>query len=94
MRGPLVYCFEGKDNENDVLSVSLKENSAFTPEEITDSIIGKTVMLKLEAEKTLSGKELYSCKKPESLPCTLKAIPYYLWGNRGENQMRVWMDEI
>lgn len=93
MRGPLVYCFEGKDNENDVLSVSLKENSAFTPEEITDSIIGKTVMLKLEAEKTLSGKELYSCKKPESLPCTLKAIPYYLWGNRGENQMRVFLPQ-
>lgn len=93
MRGPLVYCFEGKDNENDVLSVSLKENSTVKAEEFTDSIIGRTVMLKLEAEKTLSGKELYSCKKPESVPCTLKAIPYYLWGNRGENQMRVFLPQ-
>ncbi|MFR6169393.1 MAG: hypothetical protein ACLUKE_14885 [Blautia wexlerae] len=22
---------------------------------------------------------------------TLTAVPYYTWGNRGENQMRVWM---
>ena len=28
--------------------------------------------------------------KPEEIT----AIPYYAWGNRGLNQMRVWMHEI
>jgi DUF1680 family protein len=24
-------------------------------------------------------------------PVTIKAIPYYLWGNRGEGEMIVWI---
>ncbi|MFQ9934518.1 MAG: hypothetical protein ACLRVQ_08845 [Lachnospiraceae bacterium] len=27
------------------------------------------------------------------MPCTLKAVPYYTWGNRGLSQMRVWINE-
>ena len=36
---------------------------------------------------------LYSEEKPDYQPHELTAIPYYLWGNRGVNQMRVWMLE-
>ena len=33
----------------------------------------------------------YVGKNEERTLTTLTAVPYYTWGNRGENQMRVWM---
>ena len=38
--------------------------------------------------------KLYSDKAPQMEDVTLRAIPYFAWGNRGLNQMRVWMHEI
>ena len=94
MRGPLVYCFEGVDNDKDILSLSLKRNALIKEKTITDATLGKTVMLEIEGYKAECEDTLYSENEPTYTPCTLKAIPYYLWGNRGENQMRVWMNLI
>ena len=91
MRGPLVYCFEGKDNENDVLSLSLVEDGKITVRPYDKTLLGGTVVLEAEAVRTVTGNELYSMEQPKYLPCTAVAVPYYTWGNRGENQMRVWM---
>lgn len=91
MRGPLVYCFEGADNDGDILSLRLRENGKAEIKTIENEILGKTAMIELEALKEQSAKGLYSTEKPTLTPCTAKAIPYYLWGNRGENQMRVWV---
>lgn len=38
-------------------------------------------------------EELYSEEPPVMEKAPLRAIPYFAWGNRGENQMRVWMPE-
>lgn len=94
MRGPLVYCFEGIDNEGDILSLSLKRHGTIKEKAITDATLGKTVMLEIEGYKAECEDSLYSENEPTYTPCTLKAVPYYLWGNRGENQMRVWMNII
>ncbi len=94
MRGPLVYCFEGIDNEEDILSLSLKRHGTIKEKAITDATLGKTVMLEIEGYKAECEDSLYSENEPTYTPCTLKAVPYYLWGNRGENQMRVWMNII
>ena len=40
------------------------------------------------------GDELYRSSPKKRLPASLKAIPYYLWGNRGENEMAVWVREL
>ncbi len=90
-RGPLVYCFEGTDNQNDILSMVLKENGSCTVKAYEDKYIGKTVMLELEAVRLQQTDTLYSSSAPKESPCTARAIPYYLWANRGENQMRVFM---
>ena len=37
--------------------------------------------------------ELYIKDKPKLLDAYLKFIPYYLWSNRGENEMLVWVNE-
>lgn len=91
-RGPLVYCFEGVDNEGDILSLSLTgaqpETSAFKEE-----LLGGTVTLTAEAIRKEGTDSLYTTLRPSEKNCRAVAVPYYTWGNRGENQMRVWMNE-
>lgn len=87
-RGALVYCFEGADN-GDVLPLSLDANAVPEVGDYIDEL--GAVSLKVKGFRTASDGELYTFKKPGALPETLTAVPYYTWGNRGENQMRVWM---
>ena len=89
MKGPLVYCFEGNDNKGDVLSLSL--DTAEKIEEKESDILGGTVILEAKGFRQTASAELYSEIPPAFSKETLTAIPYYLWGNRGVNQMRVWL---
>lgn len=91
MRGPLVYCFEGADNEGDVLSLRLLSEGRKTAQK--ESALGGTVIISAEGKRVHTEEGLYSFSKAREESCTLKAVPYYLWGNRGENQMRVWLPE-
>lgn len=89
-RGPLVYCFEGIDNDSDVLSLALDTQSTISA--VTDTNLpGGTIRLEVQAARTAHTDGLYTTQKPIQTPCTAYAIPYYMWGNRGENQMRVWL---
>ncbi len=92
-RGPLVYCFEGIDNNGDVLSVSLKRNGKVDILD-ADDLLGGAVKLTAEAVYIQQSDKLYSDAVPVHKPCKAVAVPYYTWGNRGENQMRVWMNEF
>lgn len=90
--GPLVYCFEGKDNDGDVLSLILRNDSL---DKITYAIneqLKNAVCLKVPAIKAVKNEDsLYSMKPPIYKDYAAEAVPYYAWGNRGENQMRVWV---
>ena len=91
MKGPFVYCFEGTDNE-DLFSCFLKSHAAKSAEEelpVFDGIPSLTV----EGWKEELADELYTEKSPEGREVRLKAIPYYQWGNRGINEMKVWINE-
>lgn len=90
-RGPLVYCFEGADNDGNILALTLDRGSEYKAIDVSDDILGETVMIEADGKKISDSEDLYSFTEPQSLPVTLRAIPYYLWGNRGENQMRVWL---
>lgn len=92
-RGPLVYCFEGVDNDNDVLSIALKRNGKLTVSEFDSEFLGGTVKITAEAVRRSVSDELYTYTVPEEISCIAEAVPYYTWGNRGENQMRIWMCE-
>lgn len=90
MRGPLVYCFEGADNGSEVAGIYLTDGSM---SETTDDTVPGVVVIDADAYRVrFSGDELYYDKAPEYEKITARAIPYYTWGNRGENQMRVWME--
>lgn len=90
-RGPLVYCFEGADNDGNVLELMLKKGGMITAGEYDDKLLCGTVRLEAEAERIADTGDVYSSCEPERKKCMAYAVPYYTWGNRGENQMRVWL---
>lgn len=90
-RGPLVYCFEGVDNGGDVLSLSLNTEKEAVPEEPLDSLPPDVIPLRVQGFRQEKTDTLYTAERPGQTPCELRAVPYYVWGNRGENQMRVWL---
>ncbi len=98
MHGPFVCCLEEKDNGKDLhlLSVSRQtrpEDAAF--EEIT--VAGRrasALLLPGLREPAVTDRGLYydaasAREAPE--PVTLRLIPYFMWANRGENEMQVWI---
>lgn len=92
-RGPLVYCFEGRDN-GDILPLSLKRGGKLTVSATREAELDDAVKITAEAYRSEENGCLYSFSPLNEAPCTAVAIPYYTWGNRGENQMRVWMTEV
>lgn len=91
-RGPLVYCFEGTDNNGDVISLSIDTSKEIRTEKYDPNFLEGTVKLAVQGYVRERQSDLYSSSKPRKNQCELLAVPYSLWGNRGENQMRVWMD--
>lgn len=95
MRGPIVYCFEGVDNGEDIQALSVdKELSARTVVG-TEGVLSGMTLLDIAGKRLTyaGGDELYCEQAPKIEDVTLRAIPYFAWGNRGLNQMRVWMHE-
>ena len=84
-RGPVVYCIEGQDQEgNYVFNKFIDQNSEFNAEFKPELLNGVTVL-------TGKGKEIGD--NGEIKEVEIKAIPYYSWNNRGNDQMAVWIPE-
>ena len=93
MRGPIVYCIEGVDNGPQLQALILPRDSQITERWETEGVLAGTVTLSMDGLREEDSEELYSTAAPERKPVTLKAVPYYIWGNRGTGQMRVWIRE-
>jgi DUF1680 family protein len=95
-RGPLVYCFEAADNRAVPLSSAvLPRNAAITVEE-QPGLFGGVMTLVAEGlvnEAGTWGTALYRNEPMKTRAAALVAVPYYLWGNRGADAMRVWLPE-
>jgi uncharacterized protein len=94
-RGPLVYAFEGVDNGETLSSLKLQPDAPLTAD-YDAGLLGGAVIIKGQAYREYEeawGDDLYraAAKRGEQVP--VKAIPYYLWGNRGEGEMIVWIRE-
>ena len=87
-RGPIVYCTEWADYEDEhVLNLLFNPDSKLTASVDPDFYGGVTV---IEGKAKMTKKELdESISVSEDKP--LKLIPYYLWNNRGAGEMRVWL---
>lgn len=83
-RGPFVYCMEEADNGKNLQMLKISRNPEF-------ELSGDTVIAKGFREKDCGT--LYSeWHESELEPVKIKLIPYYKWGNRGENEMSVYIN--
>ncbi len=96
MRGPLVYCMEGIDNGGELqnLRIPIDVKFTLTQGEGEDGLPDEIVRIRFQGMRvSFHSDDLYSEQPPREEKLSLQAIPYYAWGNRGINQMRVWMPQ-
>lgn len=94
--GPVVYCLEQTDNEKDVFTIGVNDLSqakvTYEPE-----LLGgvNTITLPGKALSTdgWDGK-LYRTAPDRYEKTTVKAVPYFAWGNREVDKMTVWMHDF
>jgi len=92
-RGPLILCVEEIDNGDQLGLLRLPKTSQFI-ERFDPKLLSGTIVIEAEAERLKPvNDELYSLAEPEVTTTTIKAVPYCLWNNRGEGEMRVWIRE-
>lgn len=93
-RGPLVYCIEEADNPGGTVQrlklprdaeIEVKRSALF------DGIV--TLSSRATAIEAAEWNTLYRTTPPKEQPATLTALPYYLWANRGQGSMLVWIPE-
>lgn len=92
-KGPFVYCFEGVDNGEGLQALRVPRDAAIGEAVIGEGLLGGLTALKIDGLRVESDGALYSEQPPTERAQILTAIPYYAWGNRGLNGMRVWMQE-
>jgi DUF1680 family protein len=93
MRGPIVYCFEGADNGEYLQELRIPENAKIKAVSAGAVFPEDMMVLELTGKRLWSRNNLYTEKRLHSQDVEMKAIPYFAWGNRGVNQMSVWMME-
>ncbi|HHU36960.1 MAG TPA: glycoside hydrolase family 127 protein [Treponema sp.] len=95
-RGPIVYCVEEVDNGSKLHSL-LVDAGVKAVASFDASFSNHSIVLDIPGfRETESPAEapLYRefCANTDMVPCRIRAIPYYQWGNRaGGQEMRVWL---
>jgi uncharacterized protein len=94
-RGPLVYCVEETDNPGGrVQRLKLPRESELKPTpraDLFDGIVALTADAIAIDES--DWNTLYRTQAPKEGKATLTALPYFLWANRGQGSMMVWVPE-
>ena len=94
-RGPLVYCFESHDQPAgvDLLDVKVVANEPLSVAQV--AILGGMKAVHVTGQATTAKWEgslyqpLEEVAEAESRRFQLVAMPYFAWGNRGMQSMRV-----
>ena len=91
-RGPIVYCLEEADHGADLAALVLPSEAAVVARG-DPGLLGGCVVLEAAGWRESERDRLYSTGPAPRRPATLRAVPYALWANRGEGEMRVWIRE-
>lgn len=91
VRGPLVYCIEEMDNGSYLYECRV--DTECTPREEWEEELSGYYSLSLSAVR-YQGRiqdKLYDRTLVHKKPVCLKAVPYFLWNNRGQGEMVTWI---
>ena len=99
-RGPVTFCAEQADNGENLHLLRVNAEKFGKDGEgvqvLPDSRFGhRTVKLLVPGFRQQEDAEgaLYAAyQSAEESPCQIELIPYYAWCNRGEGEMRVWLN--
>jgi hypothetical protein len=92
-RGPLVYCLEEVDNGGNLSALSVNVDDALWTDQ-DDQLPDGTVVIRGKAARICEehwGDGLYQPVQNREQEVSIKAIPYFLWGNREQGEMLVWI---
>lgn len=87
-RGPVVYCLEGKDQADDRILNVLVPDTVSIHKQFEAQLFGGIPTLNFTGymvNKKINETEAALEKM------SLKAIPYFMWANRGKDNMLVWL---
>lgn len=83
LRGPIVYCLEGKDQKDGIVFNKVIEKDAKFETQYDKDLLCGVVTLKTKAQEVQKDSSL--------LEVDALLIPYSTWCNRGVDQMEVWI---
>ena len=96
--GPLVYCLEAVDNPSHRLDDITIDTSATAEVVPGEGILAGVVTIRtighVRAPRDPSWWPYRSATARTTEagePTTLNAVPYYIWGNREQGAMRIWV---
>lgn len=94
-RGPIVYCLESHDIRNDQKTdnILIPADIEFTPRKTT---LAGSEMIVLDGRARVAGESswkntLYREVSKTDKTTGITLIPYFAWGNRGKDEMTVWL---
>lgn len=91
-RGPLVYCLEEEDNGSNLSAIRLDTECGLqTAENLLPRGIPAITVKGYRTEEGGWEEALYRPYIRREKEVTVKAVPYFLWGNRGKGEMLVWV---
>lgn len=82
-RGPIVFCMEGKDQDDHYIFNKYIMSSAPVTAHFENGLLGGVIVLEGEAQQVETSGEVSKTR--------FRAIPYSTWNNRGRDQMEVWI---
>lgn len=96
-RGPLVYCLEQADNGDALHNLWLPRENAFRVFE-GKGIFAHKMLIQAEGYRLSPTQETQALYRYDTPPVQKTAqcltfIPWFSWANRGEGEMRIWVND-
>ena len=91
IRGPIVYCAEEQDQLHPLECLRVDPLSTVT---VCEDTFGGLPKLQASGFAVAVGDRLYQPFTKQVTPCPITFIPYYTFANRGEDAMRVWINQL
>lgn len=95
-RGPVVYCLEEKDNGKGLCDILLPRDARLAVNDGASGPLKGIPVIRGKAFRRDAGqwkRVLYRAGRSRLRPCKITAIPYFMWANRGEGEMLVWIGQ-